>query len=447
MVKDYKGDASVAAGESFDPTPENLEARTQRFVLPNGMKVALLPKKTRGETVQFQLRLRYGDEKALVGTSPHGSLAAAMLALGTAKRDRQAFEDALDRLRAKLTIAGSETGAMARGETVRSHLPDLLRLAAEALREPAFSAAEFEKLQRARLADVDDQRAEPESVAERSLERWDNPYAKGDVRYVPTFDEDLAAVKATSLADVKAFYTRFVGGANAELAIVGDFDPDAMRALATELFGTWQSPAPYERVPNPYRPPAPTVLSAQTPDKANATLIGRLPLRINDRSEDLPALIVVDKILGASPESRMWDRIREREGLSYSIQTWLALSSFEENTPLFLYAIFAPENRERVRAAIAEELTRALKDGFTATEVTNAKTSLLQARRIARAQDGALAGGLVLQSHLGRTWEYAAKIDAGLAAVTVERVNAVLRKYVAAAGFAWSYAGDFTKAN
>ena len=109
--------------------------------------------------------------------------------------------------------------------------------------------------------------------------------------------------------------------------------------------------------------------------------------------------------------------------------------------------IFAPENRERVRAAIAEELARALKDGFTATEVANAKTSLLQARRIARAQDGALAGGLVLQSHLGRTWEYAAKIDAGLAAVTVERVNAVLRKYVAAAGFAWSYAGDFTKAN
>ena len=54
MVKDYKGDAAVAAGEAFDPTPANLEARTQRFTLPNGMKVALLPKKTRGETVRVQ---------------------------------------------------------------------------------------------------------------------------------------------------------------------------------------------------------------------------------------------------------------------------------------------------------------------------------------------------------------------------------------------------------
>jgi zinc protease len=167
---------------------------------------------------------------------------------------------------------------------------------------------------------------------------------------------------------------------------------------------------------------------------------------INDRSEDLPALMVVDRILGASPESRITDRIREREGLSYAIQTWLGVSSFEENTPLNLYAIFAPENRERVRVGIAEELARALKDGFTDAEVANAKRALLQARRISRAQDAALAGGLVQQAYLGRTWEFAAKIDAGLEAVTVERANTVLRKYVDAAGFAWSYAGDFAKA-
>ncbi len=109
MVKDYKGDASVSAGETFDPTPANLEARTQRFTLPNGMKVALLPKKTRGETVQFQLSLHFGDETSLKGTSPRGSLAASMLALGTAKRDRQGFEDTLDQLRAKLAIGGGES--------------------------------------------------------------------------------------------------------------------------------------------------------------------------------------------------------------------------------------------------------------------------------------------------------------------------------------------------
>ena len=446
MVKDYKGDASVAAGESFEPTPANLEARTQRFALPNGMKVAFLPKKTRGETVQLQMRLHQGDEASLKGMSPRGELAASMLALGTKKRDRQAFEDTLDRLRAKLAIAGGETETSVRGQTVRTHLPELLRLTAEALREPAFPATEFEKLKRERLTALEEARTDPQNVAERALQRWDNPYRKGDVRYVPTYDEELAEIKAAKLDDVKRFYARFVGGAHAELAIVGDFDPAAMKTLVTEIFGAWKSPSPFARVPDPYRPPAPTVLTAQTPDKANATVFGRVPLKINDRSDDIPALIVADKILGASPESRIPDRVREKEGLSYGIQTWVTPSSFEENSQLNLYAIFAPQNRERIRSAIGEELTRALKDGFTEAELADAKRSLLQARRIARAQDASLAGGLVQQAYLGRTWDYAQKIDAGIADVTLERVNAVLRKYVDAAGFAWSYAGDFAKA-
>mgnify|MGYP003693777061 CR=1 FL=1 len=229
LVKDYKGDPSVAAGESFEPTPANLEARTQRFALPNGMKVALLPKKTRGETVQLQIRLHQGDETSLKGMSPRGELAASMLALGTKKRDRQAFEDTLDRLRAKLAIGGGETETSVRGQTVRTHLPELLRLAAEALREPAFPPTEFEKLKRERLTALEEQRTDPQNVAERALQRWDNPYRKGDVRYVPTYDEELAEIKAAKLDDVKRFYARFVGGANAELAIVGDFDPAAMK--------------------------------------------------------------------------------------------------------------------------------------------------------------------------------------------------------------------------
>ncbi|HET7033183.1 MAG TPA: insulinase family protein, partial [Casimicrobiaceae bacterium] len=158
MVKDYKGDPGVSAGEAFDPTPANLEARTQRFTLPNGMKVALLPKKTRGETVRFVLRAHYGDENSLQGMSPRGTLAASMLSAGTLKHNRQAFEDRLDELRSRLNFSGGETETTAQGETRRANLPDLLRLAAEAFTEPAFPPEEFEKQKRERLAGLDEQR-------------------------------------------------------------------------------------------------------------------------------------------------------------------------------------------------------------------------------------------------------------------------------------------------
>jgi zinc protease len=445
MVKDYKGDPGVSAGESFDPTPANLEARTQRFTLPNGMKVALLPKKTRGETVQMQIRLHQGDEASLKGMSPRGGMTASMLSLGTRKHDHQAFEDALDAMRAKLSISGSETETSAHGQTVRTHLPDLLRLTAEALREPAFPPTEFEKLKREQLTALEEQKTDPEAIAQRALQRWNNPYPKGDVRYVPTLDEEMAEIRNAKLDDVKRFYARFVGGASAELAVVGDFDPAATKALVTELFGSWKSPSPYTRVPIPYRAPAPTVLTAETSDKANATMFAKVALRINDRSDDLPALILADRILGGSSESRIPDRVRQKEGLSYSIQTWLSPNSFEDNSQLNLYAIFAPQNRERLSKAIGEELARAMKDGFTDAELADAKRSLLQARRIARAQDPSLAGGLLSQAYLGRTWDYAQKIDAGIAAVTLEQANAALRKYVDPQALAWSYAGDFAK--
>ncbi len=102
MVRGYKGDPAATAGEAVDPSPANLDARTQRFALPNGMKVALLPKRNRGETVRFALEVDLGDEKSLFGQRPRGELAAAMLMRGTVNKTRQQVEDALDALRAKL---------------------------------------------------------------------------------------------------------------------------------------------------------------------------------------------------------------------------------------------------------------------------------------------------------------------------------------------------------
>lgn len=445
MVKDYKGDAPVAAGEAFDPTPANLEARTQRFTLGNGMKVALLAKRTRGETVQLYLRMHQGDERALLGKDTVGSLAASMLSRSTAKRSRQQIEDALDRYRARLSISGDATRTDVRGNTVRGKLPDTLRLAAEMLREPAFPAAEFEKLKRERLTDVEGRRSDPQDVASRALQRYDNPYPEGDVRYMPTVDEEVTQIESATLDAVRDFYRRFAGGTNAELALVGDFDAAAVKPLLEELFGTWKSAAPYARVPKPLVVKRAIEIREETPDKANAVLAGELALPINDTSADFPALRVANYILGGSSSSRLWERIRQREGLSYGVYSALEPSSFEPNTPLVVEAIFAPENLSRLHSALTEELTRAVRDGFTDREVADAKKALLQERTLARAQDSGLAYELTRQAYLGRTFAYAGEIDAKIAALTTAEVNAALRKYVRPDAFVEVFAGDFAK--
>jgi zinc protease len=444
MVKDYKGDPVAAAGELFAATPANLDARTQRFTLANGMKVALLPKKTRGQTVKIALQINQGDEKSLFGTGKQGALTADMLARGTAKRSRQEIEDTIDRLRAKVSFTGSAARTSATAETLRDHLPDTLRLIAEMLREPAFPATEFAKLQREETTEVEASRTDPESIARRAVRRYGNPYPPGDPRYAATVDEEIAFIGKTTIEDLKRFHGRFIGG-NGEIAVVGDFDADAVRRVLAESFGTWPKAAPYTRIPEPLVKKAPTVLTFETPDRANAALFGDLALSINDESVDYGATAVASFILGETGSSRLWKRIREREGLSYGVYSYVGWNSFEPNSTLNLQAIFAPQNRARLATAVQEEFARAAREGFTDAEVDNAKAALLKRRLLTRTQDANVAAALVQQAYLGRTFAFSEKGDAAIAAATTADVNAAFRKYVQPEALALVYAGDFSK--
>jgi zinc protease len=444
MLKDYKGDPAAGAGELFVATPANLEARTQRFTLANGMKVALMPKKTRGETVKVALQIDQGDEKSLFGKSPQGGLMAAMLTRGTQKRSRQEIEDTLDKLRSKVSFGGSEARTSASVDTYRKELPDTLRLVAEMLREPSFPEAEYATLQREEITDLDGSRTDPERITRRAVRRYGNPYPMGDPRYVPTIDEAIALVRKTTAADLRQFHKTFVGGIG-EIAVVGDFDPAVARKVLEDAFGTWGKAAPFARIPDPLVKKPPTVATVETPDKANAALFGDLSLSINDESSDYAPMTVASYLLGEGATSRLWRRIRERDGLSYSVYAYVGWNSFEPNSMLNVGAIFAPQNRSRLATALNEEFARVAQEGFTDAEVQEAKAIVLKRRMLARSQDANVAGGLVQQLYVGRTWDFSAKSDAAVAAATPAQVNAAFRKYMQPEGLALVYAGDFAK--
>ncbi|MDR0587707.1 MAG: insulinase family protein, partial [Burkholderiales bacterium] len=209
LVANYRGDAAIAAGESFDATPENLEARTHRQKLDNGLKLAFLSKKTRGATARFRMRFDWGDAQQLQELSMVGQFTAEMLSLGTKNLNRQAFEDKIDALEARLSITGDATGVVVSGETVREHLPELLALAAEALQTPAFPKSELDKLIRERLTDIESNRTDPREIAFRALRRTNRPYPKNDVRYTPTVDEEMTQIRHVTVAKVKSFHNKF----------------------------------------------------------------------------------------------------------------------------------------------------------------------------------------------------------------------------------------------
>ncbi|HEX3632638.1 MAG TPA: pitrilysin family protein [Casimicrobiaceae bacterium] len=445
MVKDYKGDPAVAAGENFDATPANLDARAQRYTLANGMKVALLPKKTRGGTVHFSLSMHYGDEASIKGREGEAKLTGSMLLRGTSKHSRQEIDDTLDRLRASLSISGGQTGLSARGQTVGANLAPTLDLLAEALQHPSFPAAELETLKRAQTAGIEQGRTDPRAVAVRALARYDNPYPKGDDRYTPTFDEELAEIKAPGVDRLQDFHRSFYGASAAEISVVGDFDVAAVKDQLQRLFGAWSAPNRYMRVPDPLVTKRATAMPIETPDKANAFLIGQTAFALSDKDPDYPALMLANYMLGGSTNARLWNRVRQKEGLSYGINSSMQASSWEPNTTISISATFAPENVERLRRAVQDEVERVQREGFTAEEVADGKRALLQQRRLSRSQDATLAAALNEQSFVGRTFDYSAKLDAALDSLDAPTVNAALRKYLKPDAFASVFAGDFAK--
>ena len=445
--KDYKGGEAVQQGEVFDPTPQNIEARVIRTTLPNGMKLVMFPKRTRGGTVAAQINIRFGDEKSLFGKSTAASMAGALLMRGSKTKNRQQIQDETDRLKAQIGVFGGVDSASANIKTLEANLADSLRFARELLREPSFPEAEFEQIRQQHVAGAESGKTEPNTLAMLDLNRHMNGrYLRGDTRYVSTIDEQIEELKKVTLDEARQFYNQFYGPGEGQIVIGGQFDPEAMKKLVTELFGDWKSASHYERIPDTYESVKATNDKIETPDKQNALFVAGMPMKMNDNDPDFPALTIAGMVFGGSPNSRLFQRIRVKDGLSYGAYSGFSVPTKDDGGGFSVSAIAAPQNMPKVEADFNEELARALKDGFTADEVAKAKKTWLDQRSVARAEEASIAGQLVNRERWGRTMMWDAKLEAEVAALTPEQVSAAFKHHVDPAAISIVKGGDFKKA-
>ncbi|MBZ5728870.1 MAG: insulinase family protein [Acidobacteriia bacterium] len=446
VLKDYKGGATIAEGEAFAPTPANIEGRIVRNKLPGGARLSLLPKKTRGGTVMARVRLDFGDEQAVFGKATIGQLTAQMLMRGTKSKTRQQIQDEADRLKARINVNGTATDVVATIETIEASLPAALRLVAEVLREPAFPEKEFEQLKQQQIGQNEANKSEPLALGGIELQRHLQPYPPGHVRHVNMPDEQIEALKKVTLDDVRKFHAQFYGASYAKFVVSGQGDAAELQKLAAELFGNWKSPAAFTRVPIAYRKVEAADQKIETPDKQNALFVAGVNARMSDDDADYPAMVLANYIFGGSGGSRLFKRIRDKEGLSYGIGSGFGAPAKDDGATFSVFGISNPQNAPKVEASVKDELARTVKDGFTADEVSAAKKSWLEEQTVARSQDGQLLTTLTQCERFDRTLKWQEALEAKVAALTPEQVSAAFRRYVDPAALVYVKAGDFKKA-
>lgn len=444
LVKDYKGTETVKQGEEFDPSFANINARTKKSTFANGAKVALLAKKTRGEVVSFRMTLRFGDLQSLKNKSTDASYTARMLDKGTKNKTRQQIKDEFDKLKARVNIFGGATQASVSIETTRENLIPAINLLAEVLKEPSFPAEELDKMREEDISGIEQQRSEPQSIAFNRISKHLSPYGKDDPRYAEDIDESLASVKAVTIDQVKQFYKDFYGASDATITAVGDFDENEVRKVLEQHFGSWRSPKKFERLVSIYKDAPAINENIETPDKANAFFVAMMNLEVRDDDPDYPAMLLGNFMLGGGfLNSRLAVRIRQKEGISYGVGSSFSANPLDKTGSFLTYAIYAPENVERLEKAFKEEIDKVIKEGFTAEEVAAAKSGWLQSRQVGRSQDASLASTLNNNLYLNREITWDEELEKKVQALTPEQIKAAVQRFIKPEKISIVKAGDF----
>jgi zinc protease len=448
LLASYTPDIKVDSGEALDPSPAALEKRIRRSTIGagSGIRLALLPKNTRGNRVQASLTVRFGDERSLAGQASTAQFTGSLLMRGTRSKSRQQIQDEMQKLNATINVNGGLSSASASISTTAENLIPAMKLAVEILREPSFPESDFDQIRKQRVSQVDRGRTEPGVLVSDLLQGNLSPYPRTDVRHVRTIDEEIEDLNKVTLSDVKAFHQKFYGASQGELVVVGRFDPAVVETTAKELLASWKSASPYQRIVNSAKEVQRINTKIETPDKQNAQFSAGLRLTMRDSDPDYAAMMMANYMFGGGITARLPDRVRNREGLSYSVSSNFNAPVEGDAAAFSASAIANPANMPKVETSFLDELSRTIRDGFTAAELAAAKKALHDERVGARSSDGGVMNLISAREQYGRTLAWDEQLDAKLEALTLAQLNTAFRRHVSAANVSIVKGGDFKAA-
>jgi len=427
------------------------------------MKVAVISKKTANNIVSATIDLRFGDATTLEGQREAASFAGSLLMAGTKSHTRAEIQEELRKLNAQVFVSGGGGGGGGGGRGGRGGGPGggglssatasvsvpaenfsaALKLAVEMLREPSYPQEDFERIKTQRSKALELAPTEPTQLASEQLNRHLSPFAKTDAQYMPTREEQLSDVQKMTLPEVKKFHGDFYGASHGIFAVVGPVDPAAIQKEAEALLGNWNTSKTYKPLLVPFKKANPINVKIETPDKANAVFLAGERFKLSQNDPDYPAMVLASYMFGETITSRISDRIRNREGLSYGANARVAVPAEGDAALLTGTVTLNPAVGPKVESSFIDELKKVYDSGFTAAEVDAAKKAYLDSRMVGRSTDGALLGLLVSHEQLDRPFKWDSDLETKIQTLTADQVNAAFRRHIDPNGVSIVKAGDF----
>lgn len=449
LLEGYKGKEVVVKKETFENTISNIQKNTEYRKLSNGAQYALLQKPTKGDKITASISLRFGDEQNLMNKSLISSLTASMLKNGTENRSKKQISDELDKIKTDISFFGYANGLTVNVNTDKPNLSSALSLLDDLLKNPSFDESEFEKLKLETKAGIEANMNDPQTMTSEKLGKLTTNYPKGHPNYAADSKELIDELEKISLADIKKYYGDFYGANYSISAFVGELDKQKITGFLESSFANWKSKSSFTEVPPKYFAVNGTTETINTPDKTNAMLLGSINLNISEKNPDFPAVFMANELLGGGAflSSRIPQRLRENEGMSYGAGTYLNSNYKFDVASWGVYAMFNPLYKGRLDSALKEEVDKAIKGGFTKDELEKSRNSLFETNRTSLGDNAYLARMIRWYIRDNRELTDFTDFENKIRSLSAEQVNSALRKYFDKSKLVMVYGGDFEKSN
>ncbi|WP_310994029.1 M16 family metallopeptidase [Aequorivita marina] len=355
------------------------------------------------------------------------TLTTAMLSKGTTKNDKFQFSQKLENLGVNIYVSSDNDNVKLSFKSLSKDVDTVLALLAEELRHPLFDEKEFDLLKQQFIGNMQPGLSDPGTQGNIALTQ--QLYPKGHPNYSPSIEESIKNIEDAKLEDLKAFHKKYFGPADMTLVAVGDVDAKTVYKSLEKNFNNWKGGV--KRTPKTYDVKKSTALTkvVTIPEKPSAELfIGQYTGMRRSNADYLP-FYIGNSVLGGGFSGRLMLTVRDEAGLTYGIYTRQNGYTFADGY-WYINASFNPELFETGKEATLVELKKWLNKGITAAELKDKKSSLIGSFKIGLSTTRGMASNILAVVQRGEQPNYIYEYPAMLEAVTLEEVNAAIKKYI-----------------
>ncbi len=427
-------------------SPDLVFPAIQETTLRNGVKLVVAERHTVPIIeVAVQFDAGYAADSVSGGKLGASSFTSAMLDEGTQRRSATAIAEALDGLGATLNAGANLDVSNVQLSALKENLRPSLDILADVIRNPAFSTDEIEKLRKRWIAGIEQEKAQPVSLALRLLPP--EIYGKGHAYAAPfTGSGTVASINSLTREDLTNFHEKWIRPDNATIFVVGDTTIDEIKPMLEAAFGRWSAPStpiPTKNVAMVQRPASGKVILVDKPGSPQSLILAA-HVAPPSNADNAIAITSMNDIIGGQFSARVNMNLREDKGWAYGAYTFLQGAAGQRP-----FMVYAPVQTDKTTESLQELLKelKAYKTTAPATSEELERSILNNVRSLPGTYEtsNSVLGSLTSSARYERPWNYPETVKGQYEALTIADIKATADEVIHPESLIWVIVGDREK--